>query len=174
MSWVDQEFEELQVGDKVRTVNGVEASVVVLDSDEVVIKYHHDGSHQVIKGAANMHVYERDGKPYPVAKEIDCIRESFPDFICYEVVTYEDTDLGVAVWLVKDHHKCDIDYKYGIDSAPRYKGFVGYVYKTTSGDYGILSTPSTTLGPIYNVTNKVMVQLSTYTTRHPLAVLFEK
>ena len=155
MSWAVQEIEELQVEDKVRTVNGAEASVVVVDREEAVIKFHHDGSYHVINESTNIYIYERDGKPYPVTKEIDCIRETFPDFSCYEVF---DTIEESPVWVYNR------DCKHVIDAAPRYKGFAGYVYKTKDGVYVVLniSSVSDTYGKM------------TYTTRQPLAVLFEK
>ena len=159
MSWAVQEIKELQVEDKVRTVNGAEASVVVVDSEEAVIKFHHDGSYHVINESTNIYIYERDGKPYPVTKEIDCIREHFAKFECYEV--FERTHIigESPIWVYNR------DCKHEIDSAPRYKGFAGYVYKVVEeGNYLVLNISSAS-----NMHGGAM-----YTTRQPLAVLFDK
>ena len=94
---------------------------------------------------------------YNQPDELDKIANVFSNFICYEVFKHMHV-LGETIW------KFDRDRKCAIDSAPRYVGFVGYVYKTKDDTYEIIDTMS-----VSTIDGSLI-----FTTRQPLAVLFER
>ena len=180
MSWADKKLEVLQVGDRVsrKFIDDLEGEVVYVigncdKQNSVVINFsgiflllcNSDGSIPCYPPEYFFYIYERDGKPYPYPEkepesEIDKIKKAFPSFDCFAVFQHMDVFLR-KVWVYKSQYS---QYDTTINSAPNRDGFVGYVYQTIGGTYEIIDTVS-----VSTIDGSLI-----FTTRQPLAVLFEK